>query len=599
VEACTHDVPGPGESDVRAQLARILASAEFSVPQRVRQFLIYVVDKALAGEAERIKAYTIAVEVFGRDANFDVQNDPVVRIEAGRLRRALERYYLLDGDSAPVVIEIAKGGYVPTFSWRENPGGDRKARATLTPPPLGGLVPPVVDRPKHPWFAGFAVGAALACAAAIGWVAYASRTEMAARPFAQPDAPILNVKRFANVSRNDEADLYAAGLQDELLTQLARFKEMTVIRHDVADRGADAAPASPEQRPFGNRFMLEGGVRVADGRVRVTARVLDASTSAIVWTSGYDADLRKRSDLDSEATIASKIATVVAQPYGIVLSIAPHPTLARNAQSLAAAACAHRFYQYRMMPGQAEHARMRECLERAVALYPDHSTSWAMLSYLYLDEDRFQLNRRLGSPSALERAREAARRATRLDPENVRALQALMSVIYYSREPAEALKLGTQATAINPNDTELLGEVGSLRAQSGEWQRGAAMLEEAMARNPGHSDHHVGFLALAAYMEGDDARAADLIRRTDQRHFSIYHFVAALIYARSGQHADTAQHRAEFLKLRPNFFDDFDGELDRRNFIQRDRVTLLRGAVQAGFPVRPPSPLEASERGAR
>jgi adenylate cyclase len=587
VETCTHSVPGPTEIDVRTQLDRILASAEFSVPQRVRQFLIYVVGKALAGEAERIKAYTIAVEVFGRDANFDVQNDPVVRIEAGRLRRALERYYLLDGHSAPVAIEIPKGGYVPTFSWRENPVDDRDEPASLTPPGEIGPGPTVAGRQRPRWLAGSAIAAALACVIAIAWTADTPRIETAARALARPDAPILTVKRFANVSRNSEADLYAAGLQDELLTQLARFKEMTVVRQDTSSRDAEEATTTPNQQQFGNRHVLEGGIRAADGKVRVTARLLDASTSAIVWTASYDTEPGKSGGVEAEAAIASKIATVVAQPYGVVFSLPPQPALARNAQSLEAAACAHRFYQYRMGLGFAEHAQMRECLERAVALYPEHSTTWAMLAYLYLDEDRFQLNRRPGSPKPLERAREAAKQAVRLDPENVRALQALMSVLYFSREPAEALKLGAQAIAINPNDTELLGEFGSRLAQSGEWERGAAMLDEALARNPGHSDYYIGLLALAAYMQGDDPRSVDLIRRANQRQFSIYHFVAALIFARSGLQAEAAQSRAQFLKLRPNFFDDFDGELDKRNFIPRDRAILLRGAIQAGFPVRP------------
>lgn len=73
----------PASVEVRAQLERILASAEFIVPGRVRQFLVYVVNQTLEGHSGRIKAYSVAVEVFGRDANFDIQNDPVVRIEAG------------------------------------------------------------------------------------------------------------------------------------------------------------------------------------------------------------------------------------------------------------------------------------------------------------------------------------------------------------------------------------------------------------------------------------------------------------------------------------------------------------------------------------
>ena len=106
---------------MRAQLERLVASADFDVPERARKFLRYVVEETLAGRGDRIKAYSVGTEVFERDASFDAQSDPVVRIEAGRLRRALEHYYLVAGQSDPVLIDIPKGAYVPT-SRRAAPG---------------------------------------------------------------------------------------------------------------------------------------------------------------------------------------------------------------------------------------------------------------------------------------------------------------------------------------------------------------------------------------------------------------------------------------------------------------------------------------------
>ncbi|TJX07263.1 MAG: hypothetical protein E5X43_01680, partial [Mesorhizobium sp.] len=109
---------GLAPEDCRAQLARILNSADFDATGRERRFLSHVVEETLAGRGDRIKAYSIAVEVFGRDMSFDPQTDPIVRIEAGHLRRGLERYYLTAGHDDPILITIPKGGYVPTFSVR-------------------------------------------------------------------------------------------------------------------------------------------------------------------------------------------------------------------------------------------------------------------------------------------------------------------------------------------------------------------------------------------------------------------------------------------------------------------------------------------------
>ncbi|RVO46178.1 hypothetical protein CN094_37500, partial [Sinorhizobium meliloti] len=109
----------PTNTEILVQLDRIRLSAEFDVPDRARKFLAYIVGETIAGRADRIKAYSIATEVFGRDSSFDAQTDPVVRIEAGRIRRALERYYFVAGSNDPIVIKIPKGGYAPAFEKRD------------------------------------------------------------------------------------------------------------------------------------------------------------------------------------------------------------------------------------------------------------------------------------------------------------------------------------------------------------------------------------------------------------------------------------------------------------------------------------------------
>ena len=578
----------PGEVDVRMQLDRILTSTEFNVPARVRQFLSYVVEQTLAGHADRIKAYSVAVEVFGRDTNFDIQNDPVVRIEAGRLRRALERYYLLAGSLDQVLIEIPKGGYVPHFGWRFCHQAPSQTRSPLPAPRKARLGRISARWLRRPWLAGSAVALAMiAIVAAFIWLPNLSSPAATSSESTRPEGPSLVVRPFVNLTKTPDGDIYAAGLSEEILAQLARFKEITVFGRETSNALSPGASAPEIRHKFGSRYILEGSVRMFDGKLRVTSRVLDGETSAIIWSDAYDADLRTSSIVDIEMSIASKVATAVAQPYGILFRAPPTSSLARPLPSFEAYQCSVRFYRYRSVLNQAEHALTRDCLERIIARYPDHSTSWAMLSYLYLDEDRFDLNRRPGMPTPAERARDATQRAVRLDPQNVRAQQALMTVLFFGKEPAEALRVGAQALALNPNDAELLAEFGSRVAQVGDWKRGAALLEEALARNPGHSDYYVGLLALAAYMQGDDQRAVELIRRANLLRFSIYQFVAALVFSRSGLGAEAAQSRAEFLRLRPNFFDDFDGELDKRNFNARDRAILVAGAIQAGFPVKP------------
>src|SRR4051812_42976603 len=99
-------------------LERVISSRDFANSDRKKCFLKFIVQETLAGRSDRIKAYTIAVDIFGRSPSFDPTADPLVRIEAGRMRRSLEHYYLTDGSADRVQITVPKGGYVPRFSLR-------------------------------------------------------------------------------------------------------------------------------------------------------------------------------------------------------------------------------------------------------------------------------------------------------------------------------------------------------------------------------------------------------------------------------------------------------------------------------------------------
>ena len=100
---------GPGAVLIEAQLDRLLKSTAFEASTRNRNFLSYIINLTINGRRDRIKAYSIATEVFGRNQDFDAHSDPIVRIEAGHLRRALDHYYLTDGSRDDVVITVPKG----------------------------------------------------------------------------------------------------------------------------------------------------------------------------------------------------------------------------------------------------------------------------------------------------------------------------------------------------------------------------------------------------------------------------------------------------------------------------------------------------------
>src|SRR5262245_3000875 len=99
------------------ELERLLASGDFDGTPRSRAFLRFIVEETLGGRQDGLTQTALATRVFGRRQDFDPTIDPIVRIQAGRLRRSLERYYLLAGARSPVRIDLPRGGYVPHFKW--------------------------------------------------------------------------------------------------------------------------------------------------------------------------------------------------------------------------------------------------------------------------------------------------------------------------------------------------------------------------------------------------------------------------------------------------------------------------------------------------
>jgi len=110
-----------GDKPVREQLQRILASATFQQVDRLKRFLTFIVGEALSGRRNELKEYVIGVQVFGKEDSFDPRTDPIVRVQARRLRAKLVRYYREEGRADEWIVELPKGGYAPTFKRRDTP----------------------------------------------------------------------------------------------------------------------------------------------------------------------------------------------------------------------------------------------------------------------------------------------------------------------------------------------------------------------------------------------------------------------------------------------------------------------------------------------
>lgn len=157
--AARQPVGAPTERDIREHIERIVSSAAFRTSDRLKVFLTFVTSQALQGKGDNLKEYAVGVQVFGRETAFDPRTDPVVRVQARRLRARLDRYYREEGQHDEVVIDLPKGGYAPVFR-RRDVAAPPKPIATATLQDNTVVVPSIADLSIDHSLARFCAGLA-------------------------------------------------------------------------------------------------------------------------------------------------------------------------------------------------------------------------------------------------------------------------------------------------------------------------------------------------------------------------------------------------------------------------------------------------------
>jgi TolB-like protein len=564
----------PTAEAIREQLGRIQGSSDFDVPERAHRFLGYVIEETLSGRADRIKAYSIALEVFGRDSSFDAQADPVVRIEAGRVRRALERYYLTAGKSDAILITIPKGGYVPQFE-------QRLLIEESSPPPAAVPQEPAAWWLKLPRWTPSAAIAATALVVVVP-LALISFDRKAAQPIptphaAQPDIPRLLIEPFEDLSKSESSAILARGMTEEVIGQIAKFKDLQIVEIPVGTTITSINAQTPA------RYALLGSVRVAGDSLRITARLRKIDDNAILWAQSYDEDLKVQGILAVQADIARQVTTALAQPFGVIFQADSARVTQLPPNDWEAYNCTLSYYTYRQSMDWGAHANSQACLERTVERYPGYASAWALLSMIYLDDFRFRFPKT--APPPLDKALEAAKRAVDLDARNARAQQALMLALFFNGEVPAALRVGAQAVEFNPNDTDLLAEYGVRLGHSGNWYEGRTFLEKSLERNPIPPTYYDADLAVNFYMVKDYATAEVWIEKTEFGSNPLYHLVAAMIYGQLGRVAESRRERDWLLSNAPDLIKNIRRDMANRLGRPADQEHAIDGLILAGLPI--------------
>jgi TolB-like protein len=453
--------------EVRAQVQRMTASDVFVTSPQLAAFLLFVVEAVLRGHGERLKGYTIGVEVLRRDTSFDPQTDPIVRVEATRLRRAIERYYAGPGADDPVMIELPRGGYAPRISWRAEVPGT-----------------PIIE------------------------------------PVFQPGngMPTLRVAPFVIVGTADTRAIAAETFGSRIAEVFALFEVTNVmvaappsVRHVPPSSAAPsaaapsaAAPSAPASR---SDYRLDGTIEYrGNGLVDVRFKLVDESDATVVWSRAFERLSDAEGSGEAEHNIIREVATAVVLPYGVVSANDRAKRLGTNLldprySCLLEGGDALRSFD------PAAHTRVREGLERLTALDPNFAAGFTLLAAIYGREHMTGFGARPGDPPALDRALKAARRGIELRPQSARGYHILFAILFFRGEKDAGILAAEKAIALNPYDILITAEYGGRLIYCGEVDRGMEMLQQAVGSGailPSWS--HFG-LFVGHYMRGDLAAA--------------------------------------------------------------------------------------------
>lgn len=539
----TSETRAPTAEIVLEQVERILKSPDFDASERNGRFLIYAVNETLAGRADRIKAYTIATSVFGRGDNFDPQQDAIVRIEAGRLRRSLERYYLTSGQNDPVRIAIPTGSYVPAFTVQE--------------PLTEG------DTPK----------------AAIPGTAH---------PNKRFHRPTVLVAAFEEEGDQSAFPSFSRGFTRDLIVGLTRFTDLFVLGPETSSHFGPDLDLARLRDAHDIDFVVTGGTFMHGRRFRVEAVLIDTQSGQYLWADSIERTLDPETIMSVRDDVACYVTRAIAQPYGVIFNARAREIEGKQPAYLSSFDYVTQFYQYRRSFEIDQLDALHTGLEQAITADTHYAEAFACLSLLYSDSVRY--GHPLGSDvNPLDRALALAHRAIELAPNFCRGHLAMSVALWFSGDPAGGIASLETGLALNPNDTELGAELGFRHAMRGEWDKGVPLIEQSYRRNPGQQGSFRVGLSLWHFAHGRYAQALAEARNINAPKVLYGHVMIAVSAAKLGLTAEADAAIRTILSLGPDYGTRIVADLGNRNLAPELIEVIVPVVYEAGLP-RPGAP---------
>jgi TolB-like protein len=497
LKSLSEQIQNLGVEEIERQLQRIIDSPEFHAARQQRKFFHFVVKETLAGRAQEIKGYTIATCVFGRSEDFDQNSDPIVSVQANRLRRALERYYLVAGKQDPILIDIPKGTYVPTFCEQISTASYKTVLNDKS----------LVESFKGSW-------------------------------------PIVLIRPFQNLTGDPSMNHWAVGLATELATEITRYQEIRVLiqgPEGVGKRASDTVA----------RFVVDGNIQKDMSGIKVNVYLVDVSTSVKIWGESHKSNFETAHLISFQEEVAKAIAGKISCEEGIISKTLSVESRNKHPSELKTYEAMLRYYEYDQNLTPESFSRALEALTLAVDNEPNCSHVWSMLGRLYANI--YSLEIPGYETITLDAAIAFSEKGVQLNPDNQRARAILGFVRMLDNEIPAALAETEQALNLNPNSLFILDGIGYLMTLLGEWERGPTLIRKALRLNPYYKPI-VHYALWVDYLRQEEYERAHLETQRLRRPSIFWDpLIKAATLGLLGRYEEGKEFVKSLLKLKPDF----------------------------------------------
>lgn len=415
--------------EITLELRRVLDSALFKNSRTLSNFLEYIVTETINEREKHIKEYNIAVNVLNRPSTFNCNDDAIVRIHAGRLRRTLSLYYASEGKDNGIFIEIPKGGYVPLFNQSEKPGGNNY------------VYKPLINAPVNPTVAIFP---------------------------------------FKCISETKDEAIFALLLGEEVSAELSRFQDISVIGYYSIETAARINENMLEAGILvGADYLINGSIHISEEKIRVRINLLITSSGEVIMTKSLTKNVKQGIFEIQDEIIQSFIGAIGGYYGSIFQEIAKaSPVIASSNSKIREGI--YSYFQYHRTFTVNNFLTAVSTLRETADLHSDNAVVLAMLGELYLDGILLEIET-IENP--LEAGYRCCNEALKIDPLCQQAWHTRTWSYVFKRDKESCLKAALRCIELNPNCSVLTCGVGFALICTGSFEEGFPIMNEAIRLN--------------------------------------------------------------------------------------------------------------------